>query len=40
MEKEIKISEIDYQPPKIIEKNTLVVELYSDEPPVAPPWPG
>ena len=29
-----------YTPPRIIEKRELSIELFSDEPPVEPPWPG
>lgn len=29
-----------YIPPSIVEKKDLTVELFSDEPPVEPPWPG
>jgi len=30
----------DYAPPEIIEWRELEIELFSDEPPVEPPWPG
>ena len=29
-----------YVAPMIIEKKELNIELFSDEPPVEPPWPG
>ncbi len=30
----------DWAPPEILERRELNIELFSDEPPVEPPWPG
>ncbi len=38
--KDFKTSRGNYWPPSIVEKKELTVELFSDEPPVEPPWPG
>ncbi len=40
IKEKLQIDQKDYEPPKIVEKKTVVIDLYSDEPPVAPPWPG
>lgn len=29
-----------YEPPMIIEKRGIIIELFSGEPPLEPPWPG
>ena len=32
--------QVEYEAPRIIEKKELTLEMFSDEPPVEPPWPG